>query len=200
MTKIISISGGSGSGKTTAAKMLLNLLGPQNCQILSQDNYYKDQSNNFKGDGSINFDHPQSIDFSFMAEHLNELLQGKTVQVPIYDFVTHTRKKETLSFTPKKYIIVDGILILSEEKLRNVFNYSLFLDIPEEVRFARRLKRDVEERGRTAEGVRVQFEQCVKPMHDLYVAPLKVYATFKAQTDQEVHKFVKEIYDKLMGE
>jgi uridine kinase len=196
--KIIAISGGSGSGKTTAAKMLQTLLGEENCQILSQDNYYKDQSRHFKGDGSINFDHPNAIDFPLMAQHLSQILNGETVPIPLYDFVTHTRKKETLLFSQKKYIIVDGILILSEEKLRDLYDTSLFLDIPEAIRFSRRLKRDVEERGRTPEGVHVQFYQIVKPMHDMFVSPLKQFAHYVAQTDEDVRINVEKIVQALL--
>ena len=109
-TKIIAITGGSGSGKTTAAKMLLNKLSEENqlediC-IISQDDYYKDQSKNFKGDGSINFDHPDAIDFNLMEEHLKMLLSGESVNIPIYDFVTHSRKKETRLIAKKKYILI----------------------------------------------------------------------------------------------
>ena len=195
--KVIAITGGSGSGKTTAAKMLLHILGHENCKIISQDNYYKDQSNHFKGDGSINFDHPDAIDFSLMAEHLLCLKEGKSIQIPLYDFVTHTRKKETQLFTPLKFIIIDGTLILSQDKLRHLFDYIFFLDIPEDIRFSRRLKRDVEERGRTPEGVKTQFYTLVKPMHDLFVAPLTIYAHYKARDDNEVKETVEQLFNKL---
>lgn len=195
--KIIAITGGSGSGKTTAAKMLQQLVGEENCKVLSQDNYYKDQSAHFTGDGSVNFDHPDAIDFSLIFQHLYQLKKGNSVQIPIYDFVTHTRKKETTEFTPTKFIIVDGTLILSQEPLRELFDCILFLDIPEDVRFTRRLKRDVEERGRTPEGVHTQFYTLVKPMHDLYIAPLIVYAHYRAQNDNEVKGSVEELFKKL---
>ena len=196
-TKIIAITGGSGSGKTTAAKMLCSLLGETNCVILSQDNYYKDQSKNFKGDGSVNFDHPDAIDFALMAEQLSHLLQGQPVHSPLYDFVTHSRKSETYLVPQKKFIIIDGTHILYEESLRRFFNYSLFLDIPEEVRFARRLKRDVQERGRTPEGVHLQFYSLVKPMHEMYVAPLIIHANYKAQNDEEVQKAINDLFQQL---
>ncbi len=194
---LIAITGGSGSGKTTAAKKLQNILGPEKCKILSQDNYYKDQSIHFKGDGSINFDHPHAIDFELMIKHLQLLQLGKTIHVPIYDFVTHTRKKETNSFTPSKFIIIDGTLILSQEKIRLLSEYSLFLNLSENLRFARRLKRDVEERGRKAEGVQVQFYNFVKPMHDQFVAPSGNYANFTATDDEEVDKVIEFISKKL---
>ena len=175
---IIAIAGGSGSGKTTFAKKIRNELGIQNCAILLQDSYYFDQSSKFDGDGgAVNFDHPDSIDFELMIQDLEKLKNGETINVPIYDFATHRRLTRFEILHSHPIILVDGILILTNEKLRKVFNESSFIDVPEELRFSRRLKRDIEERGRTEEGVRVQFAKQVKPMHDQFVEPSKKFAT-----------------------
>lgn len=177
---LIAVCGGSGSGKTTFAKRLVERLGANRCAILSQDRYYIDQSSNFKEDGGeVNFDHPNAIDFDLMAKHLNQLASGKAIDAPNYDFATHKRQKETTRFEAKPVIIVDGILVLSQEKIRDEVDASVFIDIPEAIRFERRLKRDIVERGRTREGVEKQFFKQVKPMHDQFVEPSKAFATFK---------------------
>ncbi len=145
--------------------------------ILYQDNYYIDQSHRFDGDGgSVNFDHPDSLDFSLLAQGLRQLREGQNIEIPIYDFCTHSRKKETIKSSPKRIVLVDGILILNSEEVRAELNEAVFFDTPEELRFQRRLKRDVCERGRTEDGVRKQFELQVRPMHDQFVEPSKIYA------------------------
>ena len=133
--------------------------------------------------GSVNFDHPESIDFNLLAECLQKLKSGRQVDIPLYDFATHTRKKETLKAEPRKIIIVDGILIFHPERVRELFDELVFFETAEELRFQRRLERDVKERGRTAEGVLEQFTKQVKPMHDLFVEPSKKFA----------HTIVKDI-------
>lgn len=174
---IIGVAGGSGSGKTHFAKELQRTLGEEHCAIIYQDNYYIDQSAKFDGDGgSVNFDHPSSLDFALLAQGLRTLKTGQRLQVPIYDFVTHSRKQETLLEEPKKVIIIDGILILHSEEVRAQLDEALFFDTPEALRFERRLNRDVHERGRTPEGVRKQFELQVRPMHDQFVEPSKAHA------------------------
>jgi uridine kinase len=189
---IVAVAGGSGSGKTTLARKLQSALG-KNSKILSQDNYYRDQSQNFKGDGSVNFDHPSAIDFDLMADHLKKLREGLSIQIPIYDFSTHMRKKETIQFDPVQVVIVDGTLILSQEKLRPFFSFCIFIDVPESIRFSRRLKRDTEQRGRTAEGVKIQFDSCVKPMHDIFVEPSKKFASMIVTNDLNLDEIVKKL-------
>ena len=174
---IIGVSGGSGSGKTFFANALAQELGEHRCAVLQQDSYYIDQSHKFDFDGgSVNFDHPNAIDFDLLAEHLHSLKRGLVIHIPIYDFATHSRQEKTLRQQQKEIIIVDGILILSQEKVREHFDISIFVETPERVRFERRLTRDVVERGRTEAGVRAQFEAQVKPMHDLFVEPSKAHA------------------------
>lgn len=174
---IIGVAGGSGSGKTHFAKELQKTLGDDHCMILYQDNYYIDQSAKFDGDGgSVNFDHPSSLDFSLLAQGLRALKQGQNIQIPLYDFKTHTRQRETLLGLPKKVILVDGILILHSTEVRAELDEAVFFDTPESLRFQRRLERDVHERGRTEEGVRKQFELQVRPMHNQFVEPSKNHA------------------------
>lgn len=174
---IIGVAGGSGSGKTHFAKELQKALGDEHCMILYQDNYYIDQSSRFDGDGgSVNFDHPDALDFSLLAKGLRLLKTGATIDVPIYDFVTHSRKKDVLVSPPKPVILVDGILILHSNEVRAVLDEAVFFDTPEELRFSRRLERDVHERGRTPDGVRKQFELQVRPMHNQFVEPSKFHA------------------------
>ncbi len=169
---IIGVSGGSGSGKTFFARALNDKLGPEISSIIYQDNYYIDQSARFDHDGgSVNFDHPDSLDFNLLAKHLEHLKNGDDIQIPVYDFVTHSRQNETIHQIPKPVILVDGILLLSQAHVRKHFDISIFVDTSEQLRFDRRLKRDVEERGRTPEGVKAQFEKQVKPMHDQFVQP-----------------------------
>ena len=174
---ILGVAGGSGSGKTYFSKSLVGELGSDICEIVYQDNFYIDQSHRFDRDGgSVNFDHPESIEFSLLAKHLETLKSGKATEIPTDDFATHKRKKECIRVEPKKIIIVDGILIFHSEIVRKLFDDLIFFETPEDLRFERRLKRDVQERGRTPEGVKEQFYRQVKPMHDLYVEPSKVYA------------------------
>lgn len=174
---ILGVAGGSGSGKTFFAKDLQKKLGADICTIVYQDNYYIDQSKKFDHDGgSVNFDHPSSLDFDLLGQQLSQLKQGNAVEIPIYDFVTHSRKKETLRVEPKPVVIVDGILIFHADQVRPHFHEMIYFDTPEQLRFARRLERDVKERGREPEGVHAQFFKQVKPMHDQFVEPSKKYA------------------------
>ncbi len=181
---IIAIAGGSGSGKTTFARELQKELGEDKCGLIYQDSYYIDQSDKFDEDGgSVNFDHPDALDFNLLAKQLSELKKGKDIDVPIYEFSTHTRKVESILFPCRKIIIVDGILLLSQEVLRPLFDRSYFIDCPEEIRYERRLNRDVAERGRTPEGVKAQFESQVKPMHDQFVETSRSHATRTVNQD-----------------
>lgn len=174
---ILGVAGGSGSGKTFFADALCKALGDELSTIVYQDNFYIDQSAKFDHDGgSVNFDHPDSLDFPLLAEKLRELKAGHAAAVPIYDFATHSRRPDTLHVAPRRIIIVDGILIFHPPYVRELFDEMIFFDTPEDLRYERRLKRDVEERGRTPEGVRAQFLRQVKPMHDQFVEPSKTFA------------------------
>jgi uridine kinase len=177
-SRIIGVSGGSGSGKTTFVRLLQTELQASVCAVLSQDHYYIDQSARFRGDGeNVNFDHPDALDFALLARHLEQLRQGLAIEVPIYDFVTHKRLTQTEPFAAHPLVVLDGTLILSQENIRDQMDVSVFIDTPEDVRLERRLRRDTLERGRTREGVLKQFERQVKPMHDQFVEPSKAHAT-----------------------
>ncbi|MCB9063143.1 MAG: uridine kinase [Halobacteriovoraceae bacterium] len=174
---IIAVAGGSGSGKTTFANKLLNSIGSDNCTVISQDNYYFDQSHLFDVDGgSVNFDHPNSLDFNLMASQLHSLGRGIEIDYPQYCFKTHSRLENPLKIGPKKFMILDGILILHSEIVRKSIDFAFFLEVPEEHRFERRVNRDVLERGRTREGSLQQIQTHVKPMHDKFVGPSKQWA------------------------
>jgi uridine kinase len=173
---ILGVAGGSGSGKTYFAKELADALG-ESATIVYQDNFYIDQSHRFDHDGgSVNFDHPESLELTLLAKCLSELKSGEPTEIPVYDFKTHTRMETTLLVPSTNIIIVDGILIFHPEYLRNQFDEMIFFDTPESLRFERRLERDVVERGRTVEGVKAQFLKQVKPMHDEFVEPSKHHA------------------------
>lgn len=176
MVQLIGVAGGSGSGKTTLAEMLQQHFGDQRAVLLLQDSYYIDRSREFKGDGSLNFDHPDAIDWALMQQHLLDLKAGKAIAVPSYDFVNHKRLPDRHMVEPREYVLVDGILLYVKEMIRNLFDIRLYVETSERMRFARRLLRDVEERGRTPDGVRIQYETTVKPMHELFVEPSKIYA------------------------
>ena len=195
---IIGVAGGSGSGKTFFARELQKILGDESCTILYQDNYYIDQSHRFDGDGgSVNFDHPNSLDFDLLAQGLAELRAGKPIKVPMYDSATHTRVKETIDCHPKKIILVDGILILDSSVVREQLDEAVFFDTPEELRFKRRLERDVHERGRTAEGVKKQFDLQVRPMHNQFVEPSKNYAQTIVKDFGDYHEAIEFFTKKL---
>lgn len=204
---IIAVSGGSGSGKTTFAKTLRSRIsdcfaGNIKVSIISQDSYYHDQSGVFAGDGSINFDHPDAIDFQLLGTHLSQFQKGESLKVPVYDFVTHHRLSEFKAVDPADILIVDGIFVLYQEFLRDFYFSSIFLDVAEELRFQRRLKRDVEERGRTKEGVRTQFYSSVKPMHDLFVQPTLEFAKYVISNEDQISVVSDEILheiQKFMG-
>jgi uridine kinase len=172
------VAGGSGSGKTFFARALRQQLGAPVCELVYQDNFYIDQSARFDRDGgSVNFDHPDAIDFALLASCLRSLREGRPTTIPVYDFVTHSRAPTGLVVEPRPIILVDGILILHAPEVRELFDERVFFDTPEEIRYQRRLERDVKERGRKPEGVRAQFLAQVKPMHDLYVDPSKAHAS-----------------------
>lgn len=190
---LLGVAGGSGSGKTYFARALRAELGADLCEIISQDNYYFDQSKRFDHDGgAVNFDHPDSLDFGLLASHLAAFKRGESVDVPRYDFVTHTRRPEFHRVAPKPVIIVDGILIFHPPEVRGKFDDLIYFDTSEHLRFERRLERDTKERGREPEGVRNQFFKQVKPMHDLFVEPSKAHA--------RIVVFENEHFTEILGE
>lgn len=197
---IIGVAGGSGSGKTYFARELQRILGDSICSILYQDNYYIDQSHRFDGDGgSVNFDHPSSLDFDLLANGLAQLKSGKSIEVPIYEFSTHKRINKTLKCEPKKIILIDGILILDSSVVRGQLDEAVFFDTPEELRYQRRLDRDVNERGRTPEGVKKQFDLQVRPMHDQFVQPSKIHAQTVVCDLNEYSETLKSFVKRMSG-
>ncbi|MGZ3712768.1 MAG: uridine kinase [Bdellovibrionota bacterium] len=196
---LLGVAGGSGSGKTYFARALQERLGTASCELIYQDNFYIDQSKRFDFDGgSVNFDHPNSIDFAQLAKSLAVLKSGVATEIPIYDFKTHSRLGETLRVAPLRVIITDGILIFHSPEVRALFDELVFFDTPEELRFARRLERDVKERGRTPEGVKNQFFKQVKPMHDQFVSPSKAFA-HQVVSDIGSYDSALEDYCKRLG-
>ncbi len=176
-TLVIGIAGGSGSGKTTVAQEILQRVGPDRIAFLQHDSYYKDLSGlppTQKAD--VNFDHPNSLETELLIEHLAALRDGKAVEVPIYDFSTHSRTAKTYTVQPRTVILVEGILIFTEAALRNMFDVKIFVDTDSDLRFIRRLERDITERGRTTESVVRQYQLTVRPMHMEFVEPSKRYA------------------------
>jgi uridine kinase len=174
---VIGIAGGSGSGKTTVAQEILQRVGPDRIAFLQHDSYYKDLSGLPPiQKAEVNFDHPNSLETELLIQHIALLRDGKPVEVPIYDFSTHSRTSQTYTVQPRMVILVEGILIFTEAALRNMFDVKIFVDTDSDLRFIRRLERDISERGRTTESVIRQYQSTVRPMHLEFVEPSKRYA------------------------
>ncbi|WP_106769232.1 uridine kinase [Paenibacillus faecalis] len=175
---IIGIAGGTGSGKTTVARSVIDRLGPGKVTFISQDNYYRDNPQlTFAEREKINYDHPFAIDNELLIEHLELLKSGQSAHAPVYDFTTHARsKEETVELTPNHIAIIEGLHVLSDENLRKLLDIKVFVDTDPDVRILRRVVRDIEERGRTIRSVHEQYLNTVKPMHEAFIEPSKKYA------------------------
>ena len=174
---IIGIAGGTGSGKTTISKNISKAYGPGEVLRLDLDSYYRDLSNLTRKERStVNFDHPSSLEIELLVRHVEELCEGKTVRVPIYNFATHNRSKETQRVEPHRVIIIEGIMALNFPELTEKMDVKLFVDTPSDIRFIRRLKRDIIERGRSVDSVIEQYRETVRPMHYQFVEPNKYLA------------------------
>lgn len=174
---IIGIAGGTGCGKTTVVNQILNELPEGEVGIISQDSYYMDTTHlSYDQRVKINFDHPRSIDFELLEEHLRELKAGNTIDQPVYSFVKHNRTGDTIHTHPRKVMIVEGILILTHPELRKMFDIKIFVHADSDERLIRRLKRDITERGRDIDEVLSRYQTTLKPMHQQFIEPMKEYA------------------------
>ena len=171
---IIGICGGTGSGKTTIARKIMEAVKGESVILVEQDSYYRNLADMpLDARKQTNFDHPDSIDSEMLVNHLKRLKDNLFVEMPVYDFKTHTRKSETEYVEPKSVVIVEGILIFSEPRILNLLDVKVYVDTPDDIRFIRRLQRDITERGRTAESVIAQYYATVRPMHFEFVEPSK---------------------------
>jgi uridine kinase len=174
---LIGIAGGTGSGKSTIAREIYKHFDSTCIAMIEQDSYYKDQSNlSFEERVKTNYDHPDAFDTSLLVQQLNLLLEGQTVEKPIYNFEIHNRTEETIVVYPREIIIVEGILVLQEKVLCDMLDIKIYVDTDADVRFIRRLVRDINERGRTTDSVINQYLNVVKPMHEQFTEPTKRYA------------------------
>lgn len=191
---LLAIAGGSASGKSTLARQIAGKFNQQQCQIVEQDSYYIDQSHRFDGDGGqVNFDHPAALDFDLLAQHLTALRRGEGIELPCYDFVSHQRLAKTRHLKPCPLMIFDGTLILHHPQVREQFDHRLFLAISDALRFERRKKRDIQQRGRTEEGVVQQYQKQVRPMYQQFVLPCAAYAEQIFYSNQEVEQHLDSL-------
>ncbi|MDF1826824.1 MAG: uridine kinase [Legionellaceae bacterium] len=189
MTSIfIAVAGASGSGKTTIAQKIQQHYGDDQCLTISSDNYYNDLSHlSQEARDQINFDDPNSLDFELLAQHIQQLKQGQSIEMPIYDFATHTRQEQTLRTSPKPIIIIEGILILHPPCLTPLYDTKFFVDADADVCLVRRLRRDICERGRNMEDILTQYTQHVKPMFHAFVEPCKASADWVINTSTDTY-------------
>ncbi len=174
---VIGVAGGSGSGKTTISQAIVDQIGRDRVALIEHDSYYREfGSLPFEERAKINFDHPDSLETELLVAHLRELLAGRPVEKPVYDFTTHSRRPETVTVEPRPAVVVDGILVLVERELRDLMDLKIYVDTDADLRILRRLQRDIEERGRTLTSVVEQYLETVRPMHLQFVEPSKRYA------------------------
>jgi len=174
---VIGVAGGSGSGKTTVVRRIVDSLGPEQVVVLEHDRYYRDRNDlRLEERAALNYDHPDALDTDLLVDHVRTLKAGRGVDVPLYDFTRHARRTDRQRYEPRRAIIVEGILIFTEPALRDLMDVKVFVDADADTRFIRRMQRDVAERGRTLESVVEQYLATVKPMHFEFVEPTKRYA------------------------
>lgn len=182
---IIGIAGGTGSGKTTVVNQIIKHLPNDEVCVISQDSYYKSTDNlSFEERTKINFDHPRAIDFDLIIQHLKDLKSGKSIDQPVYSFVTHNRTKDVVKTQPRKVLIIEGILIFNNEKLRDLFDIKIFVHAENDERLIRRMKRDISERGRDIDEVLNRYQTTLKPMHQQFIEPTKNFADIIIPNDR----------------
>jgi len=202
---IIGIAGGTGSGKTTVVTNILRNLDAEEVLVISQDNYYKDHNElSLEEREKINFDHPRSIDFELLTRHVLALKNGETIQQPLYSFITHSRKEETILTHPKEVVIIEGILVLTHPELRNLFDVKIFVHADSDERLIRRIRRDIQERGRDLDEVLTRYQKTLKPMHEQFIEPSKSYAdiivpNMKKKNEVAIRLLSTLIKDKLIS-
>ena len=174
---IIGVTGGSARGKTSVSQAILSMFKDENIAMIEHDSYYKEQSQlTFEERTKTNYDHPLAFDTDYLIAQLKELQNGRAVDIPTYDYANHTRSEKTYRQEPVDVLIVEGILVLENEKLRNLMDIKVFVDTDDDVRILRRIRRDIEERGRTLDSVITQYMDAVKPMYHQFIEPTKRYA------------------------
>lgn len=199
----IGIAGGTGSGKTTVVRNILNNLNTENVLVISQDNYYKDHPDlSFEEREKINFDHPRSIDFDLLSQHVQALKNGKIIEQPVYSFITHSRKDETIMTHPKEVMIIEGILVFTHPELRDLFDLKIFVHADSDERLIRRISRDIKERGRDLDEVLNRYRNTLKPMHEQFIEPSKIHAdiivpNMKKKNEAAIRVLSTLIKDKL---
>ena len=182
---IIGLAGGTGSGKTTVVHQIMNELPNTEVGVISQDSYYKENHGlSFDERALINFDHPRAIDFELLVKHLKALKAGETIEQPVYSFIQHNRTDDTVSTHPRKVMIVEGILILTNPELRELFDIKIFVHADSDERLIRRLKRDISERGRDIDEVLTRYQNTLKPMHEQFIEPTKAFADIIIPNDK----------------
>ena len=173
----IGVTGGSGSGKTSVSRAIFDSLNGHSLLMIQEDSYYKNQDDiSFDERVKLNYDHPNAFDTDLLIEQLGDLLEWKAIDIPVYDYVQHTRSKKTVHVEPKEVIIVEGILVLNDPRLRDLMDIKIFVDTDDDIRIIRRIQRDLEERGRSLQSVIDQYLSTVKPMYHQFIEPTKRYA------------------------
>ena len=195
---IIGIYGGTGSGKTTIVNMIASYFSSNDIEIISQDSYYKDNSDiSYEDRCKLNFDHPDAIDFNLLHKHIKNLRKGETVEQPIYDFKIHNRLKKTIQIKPKKILILEGILIMCHAEIRSIFDLKIYINANSKTRMERRIKRDIVERGRSRDEVLKRYIETLKPMHEKFIEPTKIYANYIIENQLNNKLNIDELLEKM---